>query len=157
MKNNTKIDEKLKGVGNFRAWKYRIMLILEEHELDGYIKEEVKEQEGEEEKSKQKKDMIKFKRIIANSIKDHLISQVSSKTTPKEVFDALTNMFEGKNINRKMTLRNQLKGVKIQKVETMQSYFSIVSQIKEQLESIGDMVEEDEVVMATLNDLPRES
>ena len=74
--------------------------------------------------------MIKVKRIIANSIKDHLISQVSSKNTPKEVFDALTNMFEGKKINRRMTLRNQLKGVKMQKEETMQSYFSRVSQIK---------------------------
>ena len=87
------------------------MLILEEHNLDGYIKEEVKEPEGEEEKSKQKEDIFKFNRIIANSIKDHLISQMYSKYTPKEVFDALTNMFEGKNINKRMTLRNQLKGL----------------------------------------------
>ena len=62
------------------------MLILEEYDLDGFIKEEVKEPEGEEEKSKQKKDMIKVKRIISNSIKDHLISQVSSKNTPKKMF-----------------------------------------------------------------------
>ena len=78
-----------------------------------------------------KKDMIKVKRIIANSIKDQLISQVSSKTTPKNVFDALTNMFEGKNINKRMNLRNQLKGVKIHKTKTIQSYLSRVSQIKE--------------------------
>ena len=69
------------------------MLILEEHDLDGYIKEEVKEPKGEEEKYKQKKDIIKVKRIISKSIKDILISQVSSKNTPKEVFDMLTNMF----------------------------------------------------------------
>ena len=55
-----------------------------------------------------------------------------------------------------MTLRNQLKGVKIQKKETIQSYFSRVSHIKEQLESIGDMVEEEEVAMTTLNGLPIE-
>ena len=54
------------------------------------------------------------------------------------MFDALTNMFEGKNINIIMTLRNQLKGVNIQNTETMQSYFSRLSQIKEQLEAIGD-------------------
>ena len=58
------------------------MLILEEHDLDGFIKEEVKEPEGEKEKAKHKKDMIKVKRIIANYIKDHLISHVSSNTTP---------------------------------------------------------------------------
>ena len=33
--------------------------------------------------------------------------------TPKSMFDALTKLFEGKNINWKMTLRNQLKNVKI--------------------------------------------
>ena len=94
--------------------------------------------------------------IIANSIKDQLISQVSSKNNPKEIFDALTNMFEGNNINRRITLRNQRKGVKIQKVETIQSYFSRVSQIKEHMEEIGDMVEEEDVVVTTLNGLPRE-
>ena len=86
--------------------------------------------------------MIKAKRIIADSIKDILISQVSSKSTPKEMFGALSSLFEGKNINRKMTLRNHLKSVKAQKSETMQSYFTRVAQIKEQLEAIGDMVEE---------------
>ena len=40
---NTKIDEKLEVVENFRAWKYRIMLILQENDLDKFVKEEVKE------------------------------------------------------------------------------------------------------------------
>ena len=72
------------------------------------------------------------------------------------MFDELASLFEGKNINRRMTLRNQIRGVKIQKKNTIQSYFSRVPQIKEQLESIGDMVEEAEVVIATLDGLPRE-
>ena len=62
--------------------------------------------------------MIKDKRIIADSIKDHLIPQVSSRRTPKEMFDSLFGLFEGININRKMTLRNHLKHVKAQKSET---------------------------------------
>ena len=57
--------------------------------------------------------MVMAKRIIDDSIKDHLIPQVSSLKTPKAMFDALTKLFEGKNINRKMTFRNQLKNVKI--------------------------------------------
>ena len=65
--------------------------------------------------------------IIADSIKDHLIPQVSSLKTPKAMFDALTKLFEGKNINWKMTLRNQLKNVKIQNAETIKSYFTMVS------------------------------
>ena len=76
------------------------------------MKEEVEELEEAEAKSKHKKDMIVAKRIIADSIKDTLIPQVSSMETPKEIFNALSSLFEGRNINRKMTLSNQLKGVR---------------------------------------------
>ena len=59
-------------------------------------------------------------RIIADSIKDHLISQVSSKKTPKQMYDTLSRMYEGKNINMKMNLRAQLKGTKMSKGELIQ-------------------------------------
>ena len=54
-----------------------------------------------------------------------------------------------------MTLRNQLKNVKIQNATTIQSYFTRVSQIKEQLEAVDEEVENAETVMTTLNGLPR--
>ena len=63
-----------------------------------------------------KKNLVKAKKIIA----DHLVLQVSSLKTPK-MFNSLTKLFEGKNIDRNMTLRKQLKNVKIQNAETMQS------------------------------------
>ena len=50
-----------------------------------------------------------------------------------------------------MTLRNQLKNVK--NAETIQSYFTRVSQIKEQLEAVEEEVENAKVVITTLNDL----
>ena len=52
-------------------WNYKVMLILKEHDLEGYIKDKFKEQEGDE-----SKDMIKSKRIILDYIKDHLTPQV---------------------------------------------------------------------------------
>jgi hypothetical protein len=36
---NTKLDEKLEGADNFQAWKYRVILILEENYLEGFIEE----------------------------------------------------------------------------------------------------------------------
>ena len=123
MTKSTKLDENIEGAENFKAWKYRIMLIQEENDQEGFIKEEVAEPEEDEAKEKYNKDMIKDERIIADSIKDNLIPQVSSRNTPKEMFDSLSNLFEGRNINRKMTLRNQIKSVQAQRSETMQSYF----------------------------------
>ena len=73
MSQHTKLDEKLEGANKFRAWKYRISLILEENELDSYINEEVPVLEGDEAKALHKNKMVMEKRIIADSIKDHLI------------------------------------------------------------------------------------
>jgi hypothetical protein len=72
---------------------------------------------------------------------------------PKEMFDALTIMYEGNNINQKMNLRTQLKNTKMQKGEIIQDYFSRVTHFKEQLEAIGDNLDEDELIMKTLNGL----
>jgi len=68
--------------------------------------------------------MIKAKRIIVDSIKDHLIPQVSSKKTPKEIFDSLTKLYERKNINQKMNLRTQLKNTRMQKGEAIQDFWT---------------------------------
>ena len=93
MSHHTNIDENLEGDDNFRAWKYRISLVLEENELDSYINEEVPVPEGDEAKALHKKKLVMAKNIIADSIEDHLISQESSLKTPREMFDSLTKIF----------------------------------------------------------------
>ena len=62
-----------------------MLLILEEHDLENYVKGEVEEPEGDEGKAKLKKILVKSKSIIVDSIKDHLIPHVSSLKTPKEI------------------------------------------------------------------------
>ena len=52
---STKLEDKLEGIENFRAWKYRIGLILEENDLAKDIKEEVAELEEDEAKEKHKR------------------------------------------------------------------------------------------------------
>jgi hypothetical protein len=42
-----------------------------------------------------------------------LIPHVSSLTIPNKMFNALSWLYEGKNINRMMTLRIQLKSMKM--------------------------------------------
>ena len=130
MSPSTNLDERLEGIEKYHAWKYRIGLILEENDLAKFIKGVVPEPKEDEAKEKYKKDMIRAKRIIVDSIKDNLIPQVSSKDTAKEMFDALSRMYEGRNINRKMNLRAQLKSTKMNKGESIHEYFTRVSQFK---------------------------
>ena len=80
---STKLEDKLEGIEKFLPWKYRIGLILKENGLEKYIKDEVAEPTEVEAKEKHEQDLINLTWIIADSIKDHLIPQVSSKKTPK--------------------------------------------------------------------------
>ena len=113
---STKLEDKLEGIENFRAWKYRIRLILKENDLEKYIKDEIPEPKKTEAKEKHKTNLIRAQRIIVDSIKDHLIPQVSSKKTPEEMYDALSRMYEGRNVN-----------IKISHDESIQDYFTRVS------------------------------
>ena len=58
------------------------------------------------------------------------------------MFKALSRLYEGENINQKMTLMTQLKNVKMKDSESTQSYFMRVSQIKEEIKAIGDSIKE---------------
>jgi hypothetical protein len=83
MSASVKLVDKIEGVKNFCAWKYRIGLLIKENYLARFVKEEVSEPTDAAEKEKHQKDTIRAKRIIADSIKDHLIPYVSSNKTLK--------------------------------------------------------------------------
>ena len=83
MTQHNHLEDNLGGDDNFQAWKYRISLIVEENDLDKFISGDVLELEGDEEKDAHKRSMDKAKRIIADSIKDHLIPHVSAFKAPK--------------------------------------------------------------------------
>ena len=98
MAQRTKLEEKLEGLKKFLAWKYGIGLILRENGLQKYINNQIIEAEAKE---KHEQDLIKAMRIIVDSIKDHLVPQVSSKKTPKQMYDALSRIYGGNNINKR--------------------------------------------------------
>jgi hypothetical protein len=73
------------------------------------------ELEEEDANEKFKKNEVKAKRILTDSIKDHLIPNVSELKTLKEMFDALKIIYESKNTSQKLTLRQQLINVTMNK------------------------------------------
>ena len=99
MASSTKLEDKLEGIENFLEWKYGISLIIKDNGLEKYTKDEVAKPKEDESKEKNEKYITKEMRIIDDSIKHHLIPQVSSKKKPKKMYDALSRMYEGKKIN----------------------------------------------------------
>ena len=79
-------------------------------------------------KALHQKNLVKAKKIIVDLVMDQLVPQVSSIKTPKEMFDSLTKLFE------EHTSEDDL---------------------KKQFEEVKEEVKNAEVVIATLNGLPR--
>ena len=91
---------------------------------------------------------------MTDSIKDHLIPNVSELKTPKDMFDALSRFYERNKTSRKLTLMHQLRNVMMNKSDTISTYFTRISHIKDQLEAIVDLVDDAELVTTTLNVFP---
>jgi hypothetical protein len=144
-----KSENKLDGASNFRAWKTRIDLILAKNKVLDIVKGKIVKPDFEEGKEKEPQNvaaMEKFKdvdinatSIIVNSIKDHLIPYISHIDSSKKMYDALTNLFSVRNIGQVMSLKNELRNMKMNDDDSITSYFVRISQLRDQLQAIEEI------------------
>jgi hypothetical protein len=91
-------------------------------------------EEGEEKEPQNVVAMEKFKdvdinamSIIVDSIKDHFIPYISHLDSSKNMYDALTNLFFVRNIRQVMSLKNELRNMKMNDDNIITSYFVRIS------------------------------
>ena len=151
---SVKAIDRLEGSSNFNVWKVRIINILEEHDLDNSITNVVEEPTTAASRTNFKKNQAKAKRIIFDSLKDSIMLVVAPLKTIKECFDTLTNLYEKKAPSQKRVLKNKLQTLKMEKDETIASFFTKILQIRDQLLMIGVTVEDDDLVQTVVDGLP---
>ena len=83
-----KVEDNLDGATNFIFWK-SIVLILEENDLIKLVNEKVPEPNVEEDKFHWRKSDATARRILVDSIRDHLVPQISQKKTTRKMFKTL--------------------------------------------------------------------
>ena len=67
-----KVEDHLDGATNFISWNSRV-LILEENDLLKLVNEKVLERDVEEDKSHWRKSDAKARKILVDSVRDHLV------------------------------------------------------------------------------------
>ena len=107
-----KVEDRLDGTSNFKSWKSRV-LILEENDLLKFMNEDVPKPEEEPEKAQWRNNDARAKIILADSVKDHLVTQIFEKATTRKMFRALRKLFQDSNINHALSLRNKLSNLKM--------------------------------------------
>ena len=74
--------------------------------------------------------------------------------TTKEWFDTLTNFYEKKALSQKRALKNKFQNLKMDKDETMATFFTKISHIRDHLTSIGVVVDEDDLIQTIIDGVP---
>jgi hypothetical protein len=74
--------------------------------------------------------------------------------TAKDCFDALANLYEKKAPNQKRILKKQLRTLRMGKDETIAALFSKIAQTRDQLTTIGVVVDDDDLVQTAIDGLP---
>jgi hypothetical protein len=155
MRNKTLVEDRLDGSSNSSSWKSRLQITSKEDDLLSLIEKTLPETTTDEEKDDWNANDFKARKIIIYSIRDHLLPHIATLKTTYEMYDALKNMFESNNTNIALTLKHQLQNIKMTKVDTIATFFMRISKIKDQLGAIGETISDRELVMTTLNALPR--
>ena len=93
--------------------------------------------------------------IIVDSIKDHLIPDISHLDSSNKMYDALKNLFLVRNIGQVMSLKNELRDMKMNDDDNITSYFVKISQLRDQLQAIEEITSEKELLNIVLNGIPK--
>jgi len=132
---------------------------LEENDAMDYVKGRIGEplsNASATTQTKYKKGEVKAKKIIVDSIHKPLVAYISDLETSKEMYDKLVGMFKVNNANQVLFLKNKLKDIKMYRGESIRSYLMRITEINNDLLSIGEVNGDRELTLITLGGLTRE-
>ena len=128
--------------------------ILYENDLDDIVLNVIEEPNTNVGKLAYKKKKGKARRVIYDSIREALIPNITSLKTAKECYDTLVNLYEKKAPSQKRFLKKRLRTLKLNKDESVDSFFSKIAQARDQLIAIGITIDDDDLVQTVVDGLP---
>ena len=131
------------GASNYGSWKTRVLIALEEYDVVDFAVKDIPkpvEEEEEDRLASWRRHDVKVRKILIDSMKSHLLFHISKAATTKEMFDTLKNLFERDSTSKSIALRSQLHNLKMKKSKSMDSYFTRIVEIRDQLGNDGEVV-----------------
>ena len=146
-----RVEDRLDGGGNWTPWRARIVLLLEEYELWEIVETAVVVPIDPMSLAAFKKKNVKAKRVILDSVKDHIIPHVAGRDYAFQMWESLSNLYQSSNQNRKMVLREKLRSTRMARGESVTAYLARVSQVRDELAAVAETVDSAELIRVALN------
>ena len=137
---------------NYHAWKRKIQLVLALRDLDEYIDSD--RPAGEKEQKAWDRGDRKAQAVIGLALSDEHLEHVAQASTAKEMWKAITNVFERHTLLNKLAARRKFYTVTMEEGEKVLTYINRVQHLASVLKSMKVDVDDKEVAMAILNGLP---
>lgn len=88
-------QDRLDGASNYIIWKVRMSFLLDEFGLKTYIDAVVTIPTDTDQLKGYIKEMARAKHLILDGVRDHVVSHIPGKDTAKEMWDALSALYQG--------------------------------------------------------------
>ena len=88
-----RVEDRLDGGGNWTPWRARIVLLLEEYELWEIVETAVVVPTDPVLLATFRKKNVKAKRVILDSVKDHIIPHVAGRDYAFQMWESLSNLY----------------------------------------------------------------
>ena len=86
-------QDRLDGLSNFLVWKARILIFLEVYNLRNHAKQTLATPTDADLLRNHKEVVGYAKRLIMDSIKDHIVPHITEKKTANEMWKALISLY----------------------------------------------------------------
>jgi len=120
-------QDRLDEASNYVIWKTKILAVLEEYDLEANANSVVAVLVDNYQKKKYKAEQGKAKRLILDGVRDHVVSHLQGKDTAREMWEALSSLYECSSEQWKMYLEQKLQWNLMQKGEGVNLYPSTSS------------------------------
>lgn len=102
-----------------------------------------------------KKEMEKSKRLILDGVRDHMVSDIASKDTVRQMWEALGRLYQGSSEQRKMYLEEKLRCTRMQKGERIDPFLTRIQDVGDQLSAVGSVPQPTKFVQLALNNVSK--
>ena len=137
-----RVEDRLAGTSNWSSWKARMVFVLEDLELWDIVEAVVPAipVTAPVLVAEYRKRNNKAKRTISDGVRNHIIPHVTGKAHAYQMWASLCSLYESSNENRKMVVHDRLRSIRMLKSESMTSFLSRYTQIRDELGAIGEVV-----------------
>jgi hypothetical protein len=126
-----RVEDRLQGAQNYPTWKERMTMVLDVNDVLEHTPETATAPTDAAQLAIWKKVETKAKSLIFYGI-------LSGKNTAKDMWKALSDLYQPKNENMVMVLHERLHSSKMAKGKGVVPYLTKLTQIKDELVAIGE-------------------